>query len=281
MQTLNLRRAEGPVPVRRSRAVEPGAVPYADDLVMLDPAGAPIGCQVVLDASPAEHAVRAALPRLQWEATWDGVHGPSRNEYRLSGIVSAHQTFGNVAPMKLRRRFGCATTRFSREHPRLDRALTTLGHVAWEAFAATLPEQAEQHEALVRARILDDWLMDGLPYTSGIINNSAALPYHCDASNIVGTWSLMICLRRGVEGGALHLAEWGTWLSVPDRSVIVFDGQAHLHGVTPMRRADRYGYRYTIVFYAKAGCAGCGPRADEARRAAAVATAHYDERAGQ
>jgi hypothetical protein len=277
VQRLTVEPIVGPLPPRRSHAEAHDEV-LTGDLLLSDPDGKPLVLQRVLDPSYASEALRRALPGLQWEATWDGVHGPSKNEYRLSGIVSAHQTFGNVAPMKLRRRFGCATSSFSRGHPRVDRALRVLGGEAWLRFAEILPEVAETHEALVTGRILDDWLLDSLlPFTSGIINNSAALPYHRDASNVPGSWSLMICLRRDVEGGHLHIPGYGVTLGVEDLSVIVFDGQAHLHGVTPMRRTDRRAFRYTIVYYAKAGCGACGPRAQEVVRAARVATEHYEK----
>lgn len=267
------------MPPRRSRATAPGEV-LDGEVLLVDPDGAPLAVQLILPSSGPSDDLSAALPRIRWEATWDGVSGPSKNEYRLSGIVSAHQTFGNVAPMKLRRRFGCASTRFTRAHPRIDRALRALGDEAWGRFGEVLPEVAARHDGLIRDRIRPDWLLGSLPFTSGIINNSAALPYHRDASNISGSWSLMVCLRREVEGGTLHLPGFGVWLAVPDRSVIVFDGQAHLHGVTPMVRTSQRGFRYTVVYYAKAGCAGCGPRSEEVRRAAAEATAHY-ERARQ
>lgn len=276
MQRLTVEPITEGLPLTRSRAepVDPARV-LRGDVLIEDADGRPVAVQLLLDDSVAADRLTWALQRIEWD--WPrSTPGRNTGEYRLSGIASSQQVFGTVAPQVLRQRYGCLTSSFSRKHPRVYGALQALGRDAWARFAQTLPEQAQDHAERITSRIRADWCLDGLPYTSGIINNCAALPYHRDASNVGGTWSLMVALRRGMGGGALHIPGYGVWLAVEDRSVIVFDGQAHLHGVTPLIRQGPHSYRYTIVYYAKAGCAACGPKADEVRRAAAAATAHYE-----
>jgi hypothetical protein len=81
----------------------------------------------------------------------------------------------------------------------------------------------------------------------------------------------MLVLRRGTEGGHLHLPEYDVTLAVPNNSVTIFNGQQEWHGVTPMQ-VQGNGYRFSLVWYAKTGFTAIGSQADEARRAALDAT---------
>ena len=82
----------------------------------------------------------------------------------------------------------------------------------------------------------------------------------------------MLSVRRHLNGGHLFLPEYDVALAVPDSSLVMFSGQTIWHGVTPFFPTRHDAYRYTFVWYAKAGMRECGCREDEAHRAAIKAT---------
>lgn len=200
------------------------------------------------------------------------------NEGRLSGIVVSHRTFGYTAPVPLRRRYGCARAMFDNEFPDARDLISEFCREAEHALRMQAPAVADETMRHAQA-VPVAWRIAGTPWTSGIINNTAALPYHRDSGNIVGSWSAMLGCRRNVEGGLLHLVDYDVWLTIPNGSITIFDGQSCLHGVTPMRQTGANAYRYTLVTYAKAGMRKCCANpADEAKRAAMAATAAAESR---
>jgi hypothetical protein len=82
----------------------------------------------------------------------------------------------------------------------------------------------------------------------------------------------MLAIRDGLDDGALHLPEYDITLGIPDGSVTLFDGQGTWHGVTPIVRRKKEGYRYTIVLYTKQGMVGAGNRLEEGEKAKRRAT---------
>jgi hypothetical protein len=191
---------------------------------------------------------------------------------RLSGIRSVNRVFGILEPNKLRRRYGCTPAMLNKENPELAELLGQISLSNFDLFKEIDSQRAAEHERIVRNDIHPDWLIAGSPYTSGVINNSAALPYHKDSGNLIGSWSAMLSIRKNMDGGYLHLPEYGVTLGIPDRSVTIFNGQALWHGVTPMIAAKKDAYRFTIVWYAKKKICQCVSAKDEVQRAAMEAS---------
>lgn len=191
---------------------------------------------------------------------------------RLSGIKSANRVFGTLEPNKLRRRFGCTPATLNKENPELNTLLGKISATNFQIFQDIDNARATEHERIVREAIHPDWLIANTPYTSGVINNSAALPYHKDSGNLIGSWSAMLSIRKNMNGGHLDLPEYGVTLGIPDRSVTIFNGQALWHGVTPMVAAKKDAYRFTIVWYAKKKICQCVSAKEEAARAAREAS---------
>jgi len=54
---------------------------------------------------------------------------------------------------------------------------------------------------------------------------------------------------------------------VADNTVILFDGQNILHGVTKITQAHPKGYRYSIVYYTLQQIWNCLPMSEELARA--------------
>jgi hypothetical protein len=58
-----------------------------------------------------------------------------------------------------------------------------------------------------------------------------------------------VAFKKGVEGGRLCCPEFGIKFEIEDNTLLVFDGQSILHGVTPIKKLHPDAYRYTIVYY--------------------------------
>jgi hypothetical protein len=143
----------------------------------------------------------------------------------------------------------------------------TLGGYLKEMLPEVYLKDVEQMEA-----VLPEWRMteDAL-WTSGVINQSSSLPYHRDGSNF-DTWSAMPVVRRGMDGGDLHMPEYGITIACKDGWALWFNGHAYVHGVTPMKSRAEDGYRYSVVFYAKRGMKDCHTYAQEIGEARARRT---------
>lgn len=279
MRTVLAERRPVDPTLRKSPAPAPDSEPLEGDVVVLDVAErSVVAVQQVLPASAAFDRLRAGLAdNMRWEnpITDRAMRGEVwKSGGRTSGIFAPHRTFGFVPPQVLRQRYGAMPSRFDREYPELAGILSGFGREAWRITEAAMPTAARAHATAARTLIAPCWHLGGVPWTSGIININNALPYHTDGGNIGGSLSAMLCLRRNVEGGALHLADYDVWLAVPDRSVITFSGRTVLHGVSPLR-IRKGGRRFTIVWYTRNAMRVCAPSYEaEVARAQLFAATH-------
>lgn len=272
MQTVSAEYKEWKPENRNQRAKsEIDAEHLEGETILTDSDGSVVACVLELTGEAGKRADLLGRT-IQRGITWDV---PTANGgARLSGIRYGNRTFGTTAPQPLRRRYGCRQSAFHAERPDVVGLLGEVFHGAWETFKESLPEAAEATDQKTTADIHDDWRFAGTPWTSGIINDNASLPYHKDSGNLIGSWSAMIVLRHKAEGGALHLPEYGVTLECFDKSLVFFDGQALWHGVTPIKLKNKEAFRRSIVMYSKNACKNCGPAHLEAARAAKEATEH-------
>jgi hypothetical protein len=175
---------------------------------------------------------------------------------RANGTRNASRNFGFTTRSTVHQREACTPTSFSWESPESGIILNEAAKVLGDYLREQLPEvflhdQAKLEEVLPEWRMTEDAL-----WTSGVINQSSALPYHRDGSNF-DTWSAMPVIRRGMDGGHLHMPEYGITINCRDGWALWFNGYAYVHGVTPMSTRAKDGYRYSIVFYAKRGMKDC------------------------
>ena len=248
------------------------------DVIVQDGAGVPIAAMISLSGRSASLIGILGRTLRRSNVPWNDTNPAPSSSARLSGIKYPNATFGTVAPAPLRRRYGCRHARLHEARPDIVSLLADIYTEAWEQFQAVLPDPAASTTAISGAAIHDDWRFWDTPWTSGIINHTAALPYHRDSGNLSGTWSAMVMCKRGCTGGELHLPEYGILLDVPDKSVCIFDGQAAWHGVAPFTLRNSESYRFSTVMYAKQACRECGPAHAEANRAAREATQHDIQR---
>lgn len=184
-------------------------------------------------------------------------------------------TFGYRPRKPAMRQEGCVLTAFNRDFP--DEA-AFLAHYA-DVLAAQLGSAFPEIEVMGRetiAQVLPDWrLSSSSLWTSGVINKESSLPYHRDGNNFPA-WSVMPVIRRGVRGGHLHIPEYGFTVPARDGYTVAFYGKGLVHGVTPMTKTARDGYRISVVYYALQGLKDCHTFAEETARARAKRTARED-----
>jgi hypothetical protein len=250
----------------------PGAVVLDGDVLLRDAdSGAAVALQAVAARGPAT-IIASLLRHLAWAECAPRYGAVATGESRLSGISVSNSVFGALPPVPLRRRYGCCRAALDTDRPDLVSHLSHVAVLAAALAADVLPDEFAVWEASVAAKVAPAWRIADTLWTSGVINNNSAHPYHRDASNVRGSWSAMLSMKAWMEGGWLHLPDYGCYLAVPDGALTLFDGGTLLHGVTPFRLTKPSGYRFTVVYYARSGLSACAQDpAEEPARAARVA----------
>ncbi len=172
--------------------------------------------------------------------------------HRSSGLITNSTTIGYQSESYLRHN----PIGLSRLHKneKLHHSYQELFSLVTGYFKNRMPKYYErQLLANERYKLPKRFLMDGGLYSSGILNKDFTHRYHKDSNNIPTTYSTMITYRKGVEGGWLHLPEYGITIKNDDNSVLIFKGVDVYHGVTPAKFLTEEAYRYTCVFYAVKG----------------------------
>lgn len=200
---------------------------------------------------------------------------------RTLGVTARSITFGSVPRLEVRGRDWCRVAAFNEEHPELLTLLAAQCHPLEAQYERLAPRAFIDHATKVK-EIDTAWRLPGSrAFTGGVLNRDSNIGYHHDSGNFSDVWSAMICLRRGMTGGALVLPELGLHLPIADRSAVFFDGQGLLHGVTDMQKTYRHGYRYTIVYYSTKRLWACLAPGEELTRAQAKRTERALRRAGE
>ena len=182
------------------------------------------------------------------------------------GFVSQSRTFGMAPRLPLRRRESCRATSLAVESPKEHKVIADLaGHLA--KYMEEMFADIYKHDKEVMAQVEEEWKIGERDlWTSGVINQSAALPFHRDNFNF-DVWSAMPVIRNKMDGGCLTLVEYDATVACRDGWVLFFAGYKHVHGVTPMVPKADNGYRYSIVYYALKGMKDCFTAAVETAKA--------------
>lgn len=189
---------------------------------------------------------------------------------RSKGLRNRAGVFGFLAANPILQRPVCGECGGARAEPEAHRVLCRAAMWLADNLAHRLPEQYARNQEAV-APVDPVWRLPGGLWTSGVVNSTSALPYHRDRNNF-DVWSAMPIVRRGTRGGYLHLPEL-TLAAEPlvlpcgDGDVVYFNGQAWMHGVTPIVRAQDDGYRFSVVYYPVRKMANCLPPKEEVERA--------------
>jgi hypothetical protein len=181
---------------------------------------------------------------------------------RNADYVTRSTTFGYSPRAAINLRDGCRASQFMRDEVAreavLDRTANALQKMMIDIDPGIVNRDSETLNVIER-----DWFIgDTDLWTSGVINQSSTLPYHRDRFNFP-TWSAMPVLRRGMDGGHLHIPEYDATIACRDGHAVFFAGHDLVHGVTPMRPRVPDAYRYSIVYYALRGMKDCHTAAAE------------------
>lgn len=184
---------------------------------------------------------------------------------RTTGLLSTSRIFGFMPRRTLMGDY-CRDSSISREHTQAAAILKDFSRHIEQYYREFFPEELQAHYETVQERILPEWRIEGSPFTSGIVNKDNRLKYHRDAGNFRGCLSNMVAMRRGVDGGHLCIPEYDVKLEICDNSLLIFDGQQIMHGVTALHKRYPAAYRYTVVWYALEQLWKCEPLTKEIKR---------------
>lgn len=211
--------------------------------------------KVVYDKLPFDTSkYRAAFERIKYTTST-----------RTNGLKTTSRIFGYSPRVALRKDF-CAATALATEHPEEHGLICELGRKIADIYLKRAGDIYKNHTLETKDRMSEDWVIPGTPFTSGIINKNNPLKYHFDTGNFKKVFSCMIAFKSDVSGGHLSLPEYDCGLEIADGSILLFDGQEILHGVTPIEKHTEDAYRYTAVFYSLRGMWECLTVDDEIAR---------------
>lgn len=199
--------------------------------------------------------IRAALDRIKYH---EGFRATKNNP-----MYTRARTFGYAPRLEIRNQ-PCRKASLGREQPLEHSVLLDAANIAYRCYRDSFPDRAAAHAELAD-KVLPTYRIGETPFTSGIVNANNPLPYHFDRGNFRGVNSAMLGFKRDIEGGHLTIPEIDLAFDIGDQSLLLFDGQALLHGVTPFRRMTEAAMRYTIVFYSLEGMWRCEPPQQEVR----------------
>jgi hypothetical protein len=196
-------------------------------------------------------AVRSAVKAIKYTPT-----------QRTAGLKTTSATFG-YAPRNTIMKNYCSATVMAANNPKQHSAICDFGETLASLYSEFFPDVYKMHKGVVSEKMLPEWVIGQTPFTSGIVNKNNPLKYHFDGGNIKDVLSNMVVFKHGVVGGFLSCPEFGIGFECADNTVILFDGQNILHGVTPIQKQTESAYRYSVVYYTLQQIWNCKPITEE------------------
>lgn len=209
-----------------------------------------------------------ALRTINYERNW-----------RTGGLPTNSRIFG-YAPRSVIRKDFCSATSLAGQFPREHEIICARARVADRYYKKWNPDLHRVHLDTTSQNVKEEWHIDQSVFTSGIVNKNNPLRYHFDAGNFKNVWSAMMVFKSDVTGGGLNVPEYNLHFKLRDHSILMFDGQGLLHGVTPFQLLNPKGYRYSIVYYSLRQMWNCLPPEEELKRIRKLKTARELKRAG-
>ena len=166
---------------------------------------------------------------------------------RTSGLVTRSRIFG-YSPRNVLRGHACRATSMAVDCPSEHSIVCGAAAFANSEYEKWFPDVHRSHAEML-GKVRPEWVIPKSVFTSGIVNYNNPLQYHFDSGNFASVCSAMIGFRHKTQGGVLSCPEIGMGFAIGDCSLILFDGQKLLHGVTPIRKTAKDAFRYTIVYY--------------------------------
>lgn len=220
------------------------------DTIWTDSNGLPLAAYVKIDPAKLS-GLRSALQKIKF------TEGP-----RTQGMISRSRIFG-YSPRLQVKNLACRLTSLGVQQPEPHAEICRAGKIAYDQYLSVNPSLAQRHMEITDEKVLQLWKIHETPFTSGIANHNNPLLYHYDTGNYKGVWSAMFVLKSSVTGGHLSIPELDSRLECSDCTLVLFDGQSLLHGVTPIKKESPKGYRYSVVYYSLQNMWHCETITDE------------------
>lgn len=211
-----------------------------------------VGVYLVLSKTPTD--LLQALLKIKYD----------KNK-RLAGLITKSRIFGYKPREKIRNDM-CNATSLSQENPKEHQIICNFAQELTKYYKKYCGEVFDEHAAIAEEKILPEWKIKDTPFSSGIVNQDNALHYHYDSGNFKDVYSNMVGFKSNVKGGYLAIPEYDIGIEIANNSIMLFDGQKILHGVTPIKKMSSAAYRYTVVYYTLQQMWKCEPLEDELAR---------------
>ena len=192
-------------------------------------------------------------------------------DVRTEGLKTQSRIFGYRPRETIRKDF-CSSTSLATENQYCHNLVCEFGKELTKHYRHYCEKIFQEHKKITEEKILSDWIIKDTVFTSGIVNKNNPLKYHFDSGNFSNLYSNMVAFKHKVRGGHLVIPEYDLGLEIADCSVLLFDGQKILHGVTPIDYQGRNSYRYSIVYYTLKKMWNCEPLSEEIARVKRVKT---------
>jgi len=167
---------------------------------------------------------------------------------RSAGMRSKSRIFGNM-PRDTMRKDYCSSTALAYDYSKEHHIICNYARELTKLYKKHCREVFDKHNNISKEKVKKTWIMNDSPFTSGIINKNSALNYHFDNGNFKDVYSNMLAYNKDIDGGYLALPEYDVGLEIANNSVLFFDGQKILHGVTEIKYKSPNSYRFTLVYY--------------------------------
>jgi hypothetical protein len=196
---------------------------------------------------------------------------------RTGGMTSTSRIFGWSPRNTIRKDF-CSATSLAREAPGPHDAIARAAQKAEFWYEGHNPTLLAKHREQA-LKVKPEYRLGGTVFTSGIVNENNPLKYHFDSGNFKDVWSAMFVFKDKIKGGHLALPEFNIGVELVDSSLLLFDGQGILHGVTPIRKTAADAKRHSVVYYSLAKMWKCEPLGAELTRIKKLRTEREEKRA--
>ena len=226
-------------------------------IIMDKDTGALVGVYIVMDETSK---LLKALMSIKYDTN-----------HRLAGLVTHSRIFGYKNREKIRNDF-CSAAQLSKESPDHHRTICDFARELTKIYKKHCGAVFDDHMSIAKEKILPEWTIKGTPFSSGIVNKNNQLHYHYDSGNFKNVYSNMVGFKSNLKGGHLAIPEYDIGLEIANNSIVLFDGQKLLHGVTPFKLLNDKSYRYTVVYYTLQQMWKCEPLTQELARIKDVRT---------
>ena len=177
---------------------------------------------------------------------------------RSNGIASQAAIFGSLPRVPNRNNY-CRITADTKNQKQSSAAVMDFSLIINEIYKELLPEQYEMNLKIIDENVEKEYLIKNTPFTTININVNHAIKYHRDTGNFKNVYSNVLIIKEGIIGGNLICPEYNIGFEQGDGALILFDGQAIIHGVTPIKQIEENGFRSSCVFYSLATMKNCYP----------------------